>query len=157
IAQVWISFHRLHKYLVESGSWRYVFSIPGGWFRRLHDHLDHDCFRGLTVKQRSGGQHLKEYDSQRIDIGTRIRRTVSQPLRGKELRSADNPTGGCEASLRALCQVRKTKIHYLHPVLSLTTVLEDDIFRLQVPVNYALAVSLFQSPAYLNHDLGNGC
>src|SRR5262249_10886910 len=94
IAQVWISFHRLHKYLVESGAWRYVLSIPGGWLRRLRDHFDHDCLRGGTVKQRSGRQHLKEYDSQRIDIGARVSWAVSQSLGSKELRSANNPACG---------------------------------------------------------------
>src|SRR5262249_26156137 len=107
------------------------------------------------VKQRSGRQHLKEYDSQRIDIGARVSWAVSQSLRSKELRSANNPACRGEAGLRGFGQGGKTGIHKLYPLLPLTAVLEDNIFRLQVPVNYTLAVRLLQSPANLDHDLRN--
>ncbi len=117
--------------------------------------------RPVGLERQTPGQQLKQYDRQRINIGrTGNLAGISRLLRGHVLRSTDDPACQRDARLHGRCtgvrifwpghvqygRLHQTEVGNQHPVGPH----EQQVARLNVPVNVSLRLGECQAPAGLD-------
>ena len=110
----------------------------------LLDMLDRYRYRRISVKRHTAGQHLKQRDTQRIDITLFIGKTAPYLLRGSIMHTAhDIGSNGI-----AGCCLRNAEVRYLY----LAVHADDHVLRLDITVNDMIVVRRLDPLCHLDRN-----
>ena len=146
----------LHEEIIQGGRNLHVgighVQRPG----RLVHLLQQDPHRRRVHKRRGAGQHLVHYDAQRVYVAANVE-GLAHRLLGAQIHgsSADHARLGDRLGSAVFEHLGDAEIQHLAELLSTLVGKDEDVVRLEIPVENPLAVGFAQRLAGVPHDQGH--
>ena len=141
IAVIRVLFHRLFGDLAQT--FRHIGRHLGQRLRLFRDLHDGDGHRAAAVKGQMAGKHLVHHNAHRVDVGTPVG-VVALGLLGADIVDRTDRLVADGLALRA-GEAGDAEVHHLDG----TVRLQHNVLGLDIPVDDALGVGVFQRPQHL--------